>query len=380
MRVAVALATAERFTFEPVPDLESIRDEWTALADRSDNVFATHEWLATWWRHFGDGRPLLITSVRDADGRLVAILPLYLAAHRPIRVIRFLGHGATDQLGPICAVADRDRARRALATFVTEATDQPWDLAIADELPITTGMAGGRTAPGSPRLLSRYPTHVVSLAGTTADGWSESRSPKLRAQLARGGRSLAAAGTVTYRATEDLDRVDADLELLLDLHARHWARHGGSRSFALRERFHHDIVRTFLERGWLRLRFLELDGVAVAGLYSFRFQGAESHYQSGRDPGFDHHSVGLLLHRHAIRTCIDEGVREYRFLRGDEPYKRRFADRVVEQESVAWAHGPLGRAASATVAHLPRLNRAQTRWVPSSLAWGTGGSPRWGRP
>ena len=116
---ATALATTDRFRFDPVADLESVRGEWTDLAARSDNVFATYEWLAAWWRHFGRDRPLLLTSVRDAAGDLVAILPLYLAARRPVRVVRFLGHGATDQLGPVCAVADRDRARRALADFLS---------------------------------------------------------------------------------------------------------------------------------------------------------------------------------------------------------------------------------------------------------------------
>ena len=34
-------------------DLDAIRDEWTALAERCGNPFATWEWAATWWDHFG---------------------------------------------------------------------------------------------------------------------------------------------------------------------------------------------------------------------------------------------------------------------------------------------------------------------------------------
>ncbi len=374
--MATAVATPERFTFEPCGDLASIRDTWIDLAGRSDNVFATYEWLATWWRHFGRDRRLLTTVVRDRSGDVVAILPLYLAAHRPVRTLRLLGHGATDQLGPVCAVADRDRARRAMAAFLDQVTDQPWDLVIADELPVTTDPDPTSHA----RMLSRHPTHVVGLEGVSGDQWLARRSANLRTQLARGSRTLATTGSVTYRTTDDPAQVDADLAQLIALHERRWAGDGGSRSFTGREAFHHDIARTFLDRGWLRLRFVEVDGTPVAGLYSFRFGGVESHYQSGREPAFDRHSVGLLLHRHAIRACADEGVLEYRFLRGDERYKRRFADRAVEQESVLWARGPLGRAAGAAIARLPKLTRPQLRWVPASLAWGTGGSPRWGQP
>lgn len=369
------VAEPSTFAFETTSDLESLRPVWQDLAARSDDVFATYEWLATWWRHFGRDRELLLTTVRESDGRVLAILPLYAAATRPARVVRFLGHGATDQLGPVCAVADRARARAALHRFLVGPTAPRWDLVIADELPVSDDRHGAR-------LLARMPTHVVSLAasGTGADGWLATRPPKLRAQLARDGRRLEELGDVTFRIADDPSAVDRDLDLLLDLHRRRWDPVGGSRSFAGREAFHHEVVRTFLADDRLRLRFLELDGRAIAAAYSFRFDGVESHYQGGRDPAYDRCSVGLLLHRHAIRTCADEGVREYRFLRGDEPYKRRLADEVVEQESLAWTRGPLGDVAGAAVAQLPRLSRTQARWVPASWAWGTGGSPRWGAP
>lgn len=366
----------EVFTFETTSDLASLRGPWKELAGQSDNVFATYEWLSTWWRHFGRNRPLLLTTVRDDRGELIAILPLYLATRRPLRVVRLIGHGATDQLGPVCAAVDRHRAAHALAVFVTEHLDGRWDLAIADELPCAPEPLG------TAHLLDRSPTHVVSLGstGTTADAWLASRSAKLRAQLARSGRKLERLGAVTYRTADDPATVAADLDLLMDLHRQRWDPVGGSRSYAGREAFHHDIARTFLDRGWLRLRFLEVDGVAVAAAHSFRFAGAESHYQGGRDPAFDSCSVGLLLQRHAIRSCADEGVAEYRFLRGDESYKRRLADHTVTQHSVAWARGPLGATVRAAIAGLPRLTRTQARWVPAPLAWGTGGTPRWGAP
>lgn len=364
------------FSFETSDDLEALRATWTALADRSDNVFSTYEWLATWWKHFGRDRPLHLTTVWDEEGAVVAILPLYLAARRPLRVLRFLGHGATDQLGPVCAVADRDRARRALAEFLTERTDAAWDLVIADELPAST------VPLGSARLLARSPTHVVSLAATATSGddWLAARSAKLRAQLARDERRLEALGAVTHRTADDPATVGRELERLFDLHRQRWDPEGGSRSFTGREAFHHDIAARFLALGRLRLRFLELDGTAIAGAYSFRFDGVESHYQGGRIPAYERCSVGLLLQRHAIRSCADEGVREYRFLRGDEAYKRRLADRTDQQESLAWARGPVGTAACSALAHLPRLSRTQARWVPAPVAWGTGGSPRWGAP
>jgi CelD/BcsL family acetyltransferase involved in cellulose biosynthesis len=360
---------------EPVPGIDDLAEEWDRLAARSDNVFATRLWLATWWRHFGRDRPLRLRALRDPDdGGLVAIVPLYVAARAPVRTLRFLGHGPTDQLGPVCAVDDRRRALAALPAALASAGR--WDLAIADELP---DLAGG--PPAGAAVLARTPSHAISFDAGGSAGWFASRSPNLRDQLRRGRRKLAAQGEVTFRLADDPARLERDLDLLFELHERHWSRRpGGSRAYAGREAFHRDVARSFLASGGLRLRFLELDGVPVAALHSFWFDGVESHYQGGRDPAFDACSVGLLIHEHAIRASADAGDREYRFLRGDEPYKVRLANRTDQQVGVAWARGPAGHAAQRAVAQLPRLSRRQARWVPAPWAWGTGGSPRWGRP
>lgn len=368
--------TAAALVAEPVATLDEQAQAWDELADRSDNVFATRAWLTSWWQHFGRGRPLRLALLRDADdGRIVALVPLYLAARRPMRIVRFLGHGPTDQLGPVCAVADRHRAVAALPAVLR--SQRGWDLLIADELPDTG------EAPSAPpaRVVGRTPTHAIALDGVTGDRWFAARSAKLRHQLRHDERKLAQLGRVTFRTTDDPDRLPRDLDALFDLHRRHWARRpGGSRAYVGREAFHRDVARRFLDRGWLRLHLLELDGLPVAALHSFWFDGVESHYQGGRDPALDHCSVGLLLHHRAIRACAAAGGREYRFLRGDEPYKLRLADRSDHQVTVTWANSAWGDAAQALVAQVPILSRRQARWVPAPWAWGTGGAPRWGKP
>ena len=63
----------------------------------------------------------------------------------------------------------------------------------------------------------------------------------------------------------------------------------------------------------------------VAALYGFRFAGAESAYQSGRDPAFGQQPVGFVLLAHAVREALTDGMYEFRLLRGGAPYKERFA-------------------------------------------------------
>jgi CelD/BcsL family acetyltransferase involved in cellulose biosynthesis len=116
------------FEVETVSALDPLRHEWTELASRTRSVFKTWEWLSTWWDHFGRRRQLLVTAVRS-QGRLIGILPLYQWRTRPLRILRFLGHSVGDELGPICAPADRPRMARALNRVLA---DSPWHLLLAE--------------------------------------------------------------------------------------------------------------------------------------------------------------------------------------------------------------------------------------------------------
>jgi CelD/BcsL family acetyltransferase involved in cellulose biosynthesis len=55
----------------------------------------------------------------------------------------------------------------------------------------------------------------------------------------------------------------------------------------------------------------------------------------------------LVLLAHTIRSALEDGMREYRFLRGAESYKNRFTDDTGELETFLVHHGVIGRAAGA---------------------------------
>ncbi|MHB1836663.1 MAG: GNAT family N-acetyltransferase, partial [Solirubrobacteraceae bacterium] len=75
----------------------------------------------------------------------------------------------------------------------------------------------------------------------------------------------------------------------------------------------------------------------------FRFGDAEWYYQSGRDPRHDDEAVGFVLLAHTVRAAIEDGMREYRFLLGDEPYKLRFTSEDPGDSTVLVPTGTLGR-------------------------------------
>lgn len=333
--------------------------QWDGLAEAARNPFATQSWLQTWWRHFGAGRRLALAACRDGD-RVAAILPLYLAAVRPVRVARFLGHGLSDELGPVCAPADRGLAAAALAAGTG------WDLLLADDLPPDLALTGGR-------VLMRRPSPVVDLAAADWEAFLAARSRNFRREARKHERRLARRWELRFRTTSTADELPGDLDAFFALHARRWG--GTSSAFrAGREAFHRDVAPALLAEGRLRLRFLELDGRPVAALYNLRCGAAEAAYQAGRDPDLARYGVGSMLHLHAVREALADGLREYRLLRGGEAYKLRLAQRDPGVRTVAVARGVRGGVALAGVTASRVLPRRARRSLPAAIAWGSGGA------
>jgi CelD/BcsL family acetyltransferase involved in cellulose biosynthesis len=257
------------------------------------------------------------------------VLPLALRWRRPISLARFVGHGPADQQGPVCPV------ERMPQVFEAALSEAGWDVLLAERLPPGHGLDG--------RVLRRESSPLID---RPEGGWEEylaSRSKNLRQQLGRKQRKLEREHELRFRLSDDAARVGEDMQTLFRLHRARWGEEGSGALSGDRAAFHLDFATLALERGWLRLWMAEADGEPVAAWYGFRFGGAESYYQSGRDPDRERSSVGLVLLAHTMRQAMDDGMREYRLLRGGETYKDRFATRDPGVETVAVGRG-LGRA------------------------------------
>jgi CelD/BcsL family acetyltransferase involved in cellulose biosynthesis len=309
---SLSAATAQP-ALERVTDVDAVLPAWSQLARRSGNLFATPEWLLRWWRHFGQGEMQLWLAADGGTPR--ALLPLYLDGAE----LRFLGHGQGDELGPVAAPADRRWAARALGRLLAR-PEIAWRSFEGRDLP---GEVPWTELTGA-EVTERTSSPVLRLEGLDWERFLASRGRNFRAQARARERRLAARGG-RVRLADDPARLDGDLDVLFSLHQARWGRH--ARELVERSgAFHRDFAAAALKRGWLRLRLLELQGRPAAALLSYRFGDEEWFYQGGRDPAFDREAPGLTLHLYAIRSALHDGLRAYRFLRGDEPYKRRFAD------------------------------------------------------
>ena len=308
--------------------------QWDRLANLSGTIFATRDWSECWWQHFGHGATPAVLTDDETDPKV--ILPLYQSG-RLVRQVRFIGHGPSDQLGPVCAPQHLGQAGEMLREWAEDLSFR-WDVMVLHDIPVDAAWV-----PRNASEIRRRASPVVRFEASTWEEFLAAKTQHFRKHVRRGFARLEREFQVVCRlATRET--VATDLSTLFRLHTRRW---GPDAPFACgaQRRFHEDFAAVALDRGWLRLWILELDGTPAAALYGFRFAGADYFHQGGWDPAFDRYSIGFLLCVRAMRAALEDAMSEFRLLRGDEQYKGRLANADRPVRSVAVASGTRGRLA-----------------------------------
>jgi serine acetyltransferase/CelD/BcsL family acetyltransferase involved in cellulose biosynthesis len=360
--------------------LSDLTDEWTELLEHSgqDCLFLTPEWLATWWRCFErDDWTLRLMTVRR-QSQLLGIAPLFSRARTVGGVFRhrsteFLGTGVigSDYLDLIARRGEEESVRVAMTDYFSHAKP----LLTLSHLPARSAEADGMV-----NELEMTGWHVkrsviescpyITLKGHTWESYLDSLGANHRYNFTRRLKNLRKVGVVEFDVVEKEDRRREALQAFMALHAVAWLDRGGSQAMqtARELAFHEAFSRTALDRGWLRLFLLRVDGRPVGGLYGFRRGPRFYFYQSGFDPAWRKHSVGLVTMGLAIKHAIAEGAEEYDLLHGTEAYKFRWANETRDLSRVhlfppSW-RGWLHRACFEAEA---QGKQAVRRWLPPAL-------------
>jgi CelD/BcsL family acetyltransferase involved in cellulose biosynthesis len=322
-----------------------LRAEWDALlsASAADCPFLTWEWLHTWWTHLADDRRLRLIAVRRS-GELIAVAPLavsprHVARLVPFRRLEFLGTGSvgSDYLDVIARRGAEAEAAEALADHFT-AADVVLELGqvkrhacLADDLAARLVERGWRAVE---RATDVCP--YITLADRAWPEYLARLDGHHRSNFKRRLNNLGRNFSVTFDwARNEPERAEA-LRALVELHGMRWRERGGSTALyspALLA-FHDQWTRRALERGWLRLFVMRLDGRPVAALYGLRYRDAFYFYQTGFDPEFARHGVGQVTVGLTIQHAIEDKAREYDLLHGAERYKFDWAPEVREIGSI----------------------------------------------
>lgn len=313
---------------DDVRGFTALGDEWRELlqSSRSDNPFLTWEWLHAWWAQFGSPGTLRLIVVRSG-GTLVAIAPLRLVASRLrwLSRLEFLGTGeaGSDYLDLIVrrgheadalrSIADCLRAQK-LALRLTHLLPSSLAAQLAQQL-ADRGWTSSSSDDGV--------CPIVDLSGHTFDSFLNTLGASHRANVRRRLRAIERQFDVRFDEITGSDERHEMLGALAAFHARRYEERGGSTAFSTSavRAFHEAATQEALERGWLRMYALRLDGRLAAVMYGFNYGSRFYFYQHGYDEQFSPLSVGLVLMALTMRAAITDGAREFDMLWGIEPYK-----------------------------------------------------------
>ncbi len=328
--------------------------------------FQSWEWMSAWWRNRGQGEPLLLIACEGETpiAGMALVTSRYLGL--PLRRLKWMGDPDSDYQSFV-GVHRRDEC---VAAFVAELRKhRDWDFCEFNSMrpDVTRALS---TALGAPPVASEgcmTLTLPQDRAGLEELFGRHNRKGILqRVRMLRSERGACAFSTVQSR-----DEVQPAIDDLFRLHVKRRKTLGsGGSDFADDSAlsFHQDLAAAFLERGWLRLHRLHVGDQCIAAAYCFHFGEATYFYQSGFDPDFSRYSPGMLLINYAIGAAVDDGAREFDFMRGEEDYKARWRAVLRPNGQIVFGHSGLVSRAAVTAQGLKRVARRYRR------AWRDGGA------
>lgn len=356
-----------------------LADEWTELLSDSDAdcVFLTREWLETWWEHFSPKRTLALITVRRQN-RLLGLAPCFMETKRfggimPYPSLQFLGTGlvGSDYLDVVIRRGHEAQVSRSLAEYFQSRRLVMTLSHVKQQGALAAGFVKELEQAGW--TVERRPIDAcphIPLKGHTWESYLASLGSQHRYNFNRRLKNFQKEGTVVFDVVEKEDQRREALETLIDLHNLRWDERGGSETWqspAMRA-FHEAFTRTALERGWLRLFILRLNGCPVGALYGLLYGRRFYFYQSGFDPMYRQHSVGLLTMGLAIKHALAEGAEDYDLLHGKETYKFLWAKETAELDRLQLYHPGVGGAVCRRAVMLDELAKtAARRYLPPAV-------------
>ena len=297
---------------------------WDRLVagSRLRSPFLTWPWQREWTRAFAADRRLEVRRVEDAEGRLVALLPLHEVEPG---VLTLLGGADISDYLDLIALAGREEEAW-MALLQSRAAERVvWDLhAVPGRSPTVTLLPQLAAACGLSASVTVEERCPVLMLPSSWDEYLASLSGKHRHELARKMRRLEREAPEA-RATCASHPADVENRLgdFFDLHRR--SRVGKARFMDVRmEAFFRRVTTALGEHGGARLWFLDTASGPIASFITLEWNDTVGLYNSGFHPDRATLSPGVVLLGHLIRDAIGRGKRRFDFLRGEERYKYEF--------------------------------------------------------
>ncbi len=335
--------------FESFEAARPLFADWERFA--ADNPMLLPAWLAHWWRVYGAAqRPqtqCLICQIVDPQGRTWGIAPLYRAPHFTGHALRYMGDGeaCSDYVRILCDRTTESAVAQVLANgllrqdFAARFGPLDW-LEIEGHLPEDPGWTALSDALTQRRWARQERPLCGSWTASLPPTWAEylQRLAKSRKRKINKAMRLRRDGQVEFRVLSTPEQIAEAWPSFVALHQQRRTTLDQPGCFASRPfaQFLPAATDELAGGGRAHLAQLLHGSNPVGYLLLLLSSSTLAVYQSGFDPRARELEPGHLLNTFAIEWAIAQGVSQYDFLRGDEPYKEGWGSLRREIVRTRW--------------------------------------------
>jgi CelD/BcsL family acetyltransferase involved in cellulose biosynthesis len=324
---------------DKLEDFQSLRMAWNAVyrSDPEAQFFLSWSWLAGALETY-PGEWIVLVA-RGADGSYLGFLPLSRETvwsksnRRLCNKIHFAGRLFWADYGGIPCYPEHDEA--VLLALALHLKQMNWSHISLKNFRISERRLGIFMEPlvddrlsvkALTSLINRGETDnlicpFVDLPETFESYLAEKLSSNARQKTRRMLRRLESSSEFKITTTSAPTR-SRDVQILEKLWYNLWKSRKGSDTQHFASKYGM-IVKRGLDNEMVHMPVLWHGDTPVGALASFidRDKSRLLFFVGGRDRDFRNLPVGLVLHTHNVRWAIENGIRTYDLLRGNEPYK-----------------------------------------------------------
>lgn len=314
---------------------ETLQAEWNTLLEQSQTkmLFNSWEWHYHWWHAYEPG-DLWVITFRSSEGTLIGLAPFYIEhdAERG-RVLRFIGGlDVTDYQDVLVSCQHLDDVYSCLAHTLGERHDC-YDVIdihnIPQDSPSLTQWPAFLEQNGFTVTTEQNEVCPIIPLPDTFDAYLDNvmdnkQGREVRRKLRKAEGYNAELGSLSWYIVNDSHDIQAELKKFVSLMASSHPEKAAFLQNPQHVRFFETIMPALLDKGWLQLNFLVIDGEPAAAYLNFDYENMILVYNSGLNPNkFSHLSPGIVLLAYNIQHAIEQKRRVFDFLRGNENYKYR---------------------------------------------------------
>lgn len=298
--------------------IEDLKAKWPSYQQslQAPFPFVMPQWLEAWWANFGRNDGLRLFSV-ESDGQPIGIAPLRVREG----VARFIGSAdVCDYLDFIVKPGAESSFFAAVINDLKAGEVKMLELESLrpDSMVIKHLLPAARSIGFAIETADTDVTLEMPLPNTW-DEYLAGLSTHQRHEIGRKGRRLVEVGDITFDIKPP-ENVESELSTLIQLLRISRADKAEFMTTQM-ELFFRQLAAAMHEAGLLRFGRLSLNGVAVASIMCFDYNGTRYLYNSGYQPQYSSLSVGLLSKVFSIKDAIEHELTIYDYLKGAEVYK-----------------------------------------------------------